>query len=409
MNPLEIFGIALRALARNKTRSFLTTLGIVIGVGAVIAMVSIGEGAKYNVEQSFAAMGTNVLIVMPGSTTSGGARGGFGSMPSLTWADLKAIQTEVPTVRYAAPVLRATAQIASEEQNWSTSVSGTTPDYFEIRSWQVARGSRFTDSDLDAGSKVVVLGATVSERLFGASADPIGQLVRIKNIPFQVIGVLEKKGQSPMGQDYDDATFVPATTFQAKVQGSLGQFINGTLFIGATSPEATARAESQVANLLRDRHHIPPGGEDDFSIRNLSEIASAQQESTQTLTLLLASIAAVSLLVGGIGIMNIMLVSVTERTREIGLRMSIGAKPRDILSQFLVEALSLSVVGGLIGVGAGLLTARWLAGQFHWPLLVRPEIVLLSVVFSAVVGVGFGLYPARKASLLDPIEALRYE
>ena len=409
MNPLEVFAIAVHALSRNKTRSFLTTLGIVIGVGAVIAMVAIGEGAKANVEETFAAMGTNLLIVMPGSSSGGGARGGFGSMPTLTWSDLKAVQTEVPTVRYAAPVLRSSAQILSDEQNWTTSIHGTTPAYFDIRSWRVEQGTRFTESDIDAGNKVVLLGQTVVERLYGAGAEPVGQMVRIKNVPFQVIGVLARKGQSPMGQDYDDAAFIPVSTFQAKVQGGLGKFISGILFVGAVSPQATARAQLQIANLLRDRHHIPPGGEDDFSIRNLAEIASAQEQGTRTLTTLLASIAAVSLLVGGIGIMNIMLVSVTERTREIGLRMAIGAKPRDILTQFLIEALTLSMAGGVIGIGLGLLAARWLAEQFHWPLLMRPDIIVISVVFSAVVGVGFGLYPARKASLLDPIESLRYE
>jgi putative ABC transport system permease protein len=404
-----IFRVAVRALVRNKMRSFLTTLGIVIGVGAVIAMVAIGEGAKATVEAAFASMGSNLLIVMPGSTTSGGAQGGFGSMPTLTWDDLRAIQTEIPTVRRAAPALRSNAQVLSDEQNWTTSVTGTTAEYFDIRSWPAVRGALFTVADQDGGVKVALLGQTVAGKLFGASSDPVGQVVRIKNVPFEVVGVLAKKGQSPTGQDYDDAVFVPAATFQAKIQGGLKKYLSGNIFIGSTSPEATARAQKQVTALLRDRHRIQAGQDDDFSIRNMTEMASAQQEGTKTLTTLLASIAAVSLLVGGIGIMNIMLVSVTERTREIGLRMAVGAKPHNILAQFLVEALTLSVAGGLLGVAIGLFAANRLAAKFGWPTLVRPDVIVIAVGFSALVGVVFGLYPARKASRLDPIEALRYE
>jgi len=409
MNPFLTFRIALRALLRNKMRSFLTMLGIIIGVAAVIAMVAIGEGAKAKVEEAFAAMGTSLLIVMPGSTTSGGSRGGYGSASTLTWDDLKAIQTEVPTVRSAAPVLRANTQIVSEDQNWATQVQGTTPEYFDIRNWPVSSGVGITASDGETGTKVVVLGQTVVKQLFGPNADPIGQTVRIKSTPFQVVGVLQAKGQSPMGQDYDDCAYVPVKTFQTRIQTSLQKFLSGVIFVGATSPADTARAEMQVTNLLRDRHHIGAGSDDDFSIRNLTEIAGAQQEGTKTLTTLLASIAAVSLLVGGIGIMNIMLVSVTERTREIGVRMAVGAKPYHILLQFLIEALTLAVMGGLLGIALGIGAGTRLSAQFGWPMLVRPDIVVISVMFSALVGVGFGLYPARKASRLDPIEALRYE
>jgi putative ABC transport system permease protein len=409
MNPLQTLRVALRALFRNKLRSFLTTLGIVIGVGAVIAMVAIGEGAKAMVEESFATMGANLIIIVPGATSRGGASGGFGSMPTLTWDDLRAIQTEVPSVRWAAPQLRSVAQVVSEDLNWSTTVYGTSPEYFSIRNWGVSKGAPFTQSDVDGGTKVVVLGQTVVDKLYGPSSTPIGQTVRINNIPFQVIGVLDKKGQSAMGQDYDDAVLVPRTTYQAKIQGGLQKYIAGTIMISADATAGTARAEKQVTELLRDRHHLAAGADDDFSIRNLAEMAAAQEQGTQTLTTLLASVAAVSLLVGGIGIMNIMLVSVTERTREIGLRMAVGAKPRNILAQFLVEALALSVAGGLIGIGIGLFTARWMANQFGWPMLVRPDIVVIAVCFSGLVGVGFGLYPARKASLLDPIDALRYE
>jgi putative ABC transport system permease protein len=409
MTSLETLRIAVYALSRNKMRSFLTTLGVIIGVSAVIAMVAIGEGAKAQVEQSFAALGANLLLIVPGTTTAGGVHGGFGTLPTLTWEDLKAIQIEIPSVRYAAPVLRTTAQVLSEYQNWTTSVTGTTPEFFEIRSWSVARGSRFSQSDIDGGTKVVLLGQTVVDKLYGPQVDPVGQMVRIKNVPFEIVGVLAKKGQSPMGQDYDDAVFVPQTTFQAKIQGSLQKYIAGVIFVGAVSSEATARAQRQITDLLRDRHHIQLGMDDDFSIRNLSEMASAQQEGTRTLTTLLASVATVSLLVGGIGIMNIMLVSVTERTREIGLRMAVGAKPRDILAQFLVEALTLSLAGGLLGVSLGVAGAYRLALQFGWPTLVRPDIIVIAVGFSALVGVGFGLYPALKASRLDPITALRFE
>ena len=409
MSPLQTFLVALRALARNKLRSFLTTLGIIIGVGAVIAMVAIGEGAKKSVEEAFNSMGSNLLIVLPGSTTSGGARGGFGSQPTLTWDDVEAIRNELPTVSAAAAALRTNSQVVSEDQNWTTSVTGTTPEYFQIRNWGVASGGLFTTSDVDGMAKVVLLGQTVVEKLFGGGYDPVGGWVRIKNVPFQVVGVMAAKGQSPMGQDYDDAVFVPVTTYQSKIQGGLQKYVNGVVFVGASSGDAIMRAERQITALLRDRHRLGEGDDDDFSIRNLTEMANARAQGTETLTTLLASIAAVSLVVGGIGIMNIMLVSVTERTREIGLRMAVGARPRDILTQFLVEALTLAVAGGLIGVVAGIGTAERLATHFGWPFLVRSDIVLVSVVFSAVVGVGFGLYPARKASQLDPIDALRFE
>jgi putative ABC transport system permease protein len=408
VNILQTLRVAFRALFRNKMRSFLTTLGIVIGVSAVIAMVAIGDGAKARVEQAFAAMGSNMLIVLPGTSTAGGAHGGFGSMPTLTWDDLKAIRNEVPTVRAAAPQLRSVAQVLSEDQNWTTQVIGTTPEFFVIRSWPVARGSTLTQSDVDGGTKVAVLGATVVAKLFGAG-NPVGQVIRVKNVPFTVVGVLDKKGQSQWGQDFDDVLFVPVSTFLQKIQGGLGNYIAGTIMVSAVSADATSRAESQIRGLLRDRHRLQAGADDDFSIRNLSEIANASQEGTRTLTTLLAAIAAVSLLVGGIGIMNIMLVSVTERTREIGLRMAVGAKPSDIRLQFLVEALALAVTGGLIGVGLGLGAAWRLAQSFGWQVLYRPDVIFIAVGFSGLVGVGFGFYPAHRASRLDPIQALRFE
>ncbi len=409
MNPLQVMRVAVRALLRNKMRSFLTTLGVVIGVSAVIAMVGIGEGAKARVAEAFSSMGSNILIVLSGSTTSGGSRGGFGSLPTLTWEDLKAIQRECSAVRYASPQLRSNVSVVGEDANWTTGASGVAPEYFLIRDWPIAKGTGFNPSDVEGGTKVAVLGQTVVDKLYGASADPVGYTIRIKNFPFQVVGVLARKGQSPMGQDYDDAVFLPYTTFQAKIQGGLQKFLTGSIMVRAASLEEITRAEKQIRGLLRDRHNIPVGGDDDFSIRNLAEMASAQQDGVNTITSLLASIALVSLLVGGIGIMNIMLVSVTERTREIGIRMAVGARPRDVLAQFLVEALTLSSFGGVIGVLLGVLAANRLAGFFGWPVLLRVDIIVIAVTFSAVVGVVFGLYPALKASRLDPIEALRFE
>jgi putative ABC transport system permease protein len=409
MNLLQTFPIAARALLRNKMRAFLTTLGIIIGVASVISMVTVGEGAKSRVEAAFNSMGTNLLIVLSGSTSAGGVMGGFGSMPTLTWDDLAAIRKEAPAVRTVAPQLATKVSISSDDANWTTSVTGTTPEFFPIRSWIIARGGFFGDSDVDAGSKVIVLGQTVSDHLFGPGVDPLGRVVRVRGVPFQVIGLLQRKGQSPMGSDYDDASFVPVSTFQAKIQGGLQKYLAGVIVVSAQSAADTGRAQKEIGAILRDRHHLGPLDDDDFSVRNLTEIAAAQQQGTKALTGLLAAIAVVSLLVGGIGIMNIMLVSVTERTREIGVRMAVGAKPWHILMQFLVEAASLSMMGGLIGVAAGMIVAQVVATKLGWPHATRPDMILISFGFSALVGVGFGLYPARKASQLDPIQALRYE
>jgi putative ABC transport system permease protein len=409
VNPVHTLRVALRAILRNKLRAFLTTLGIVIGVGAVIAMMAIGAGAKAQVEQAFAAMGTNILIVLPGSTSTSGVKGGYGSMPTLTWDDLAALRTEVATVKRAAPSLRSSLPVVSEDQNWTTGVIGTSPEYFDVRNWPISLGSPFSQADVDGGAKVIVLGQTVVDKIYGSSANPVGQMVRVGSTPFIVVGVAAKKGQSATGQDYDDAAFIPFTTFAQKVQGGLGKFLQGQIMVEASSSDTTSRAQQDITALLRDRHHVAPGEDDDFSIRNLSEIADARQQGTQTMTLLLASVAAVSLLVGGIGIMNIMLVSVTERTREIGIRMAVGAEPHHILTQFLIEALSLSIAGGLIGVAFGVGTASWLAQRFHWPVLIQPDVIAVSVGFSALVGIVFGIYPARKASQLDPIDALRFE
>ncbi|HSY20828.1 MAG TPA: ABC transporter permease [Polyangiaceae bacterium] len=409
MSPLLTLRVAVRAILRNKLRAFLTTLGIVIGVGAVIAMMAIGAGAKQRVEEAFAAMGTNVLIILPGSTNASGVHGGFGSMPTLTWDDFAAIRTDVATVKAAAPTLRSSLPVVSEDQNWTTSITGTSPDYFDIRNWPIALGASITSQDVEGGTKVIVLGQTVVDKLYGPNADPVGQNVRVGSTPFTIVGVAARKGQSATGQDYDDAAFIPYTTFARKVQGGLGKFLQGSMMVAATSSNTTARAQQDITALLRDRHHIAASADDDFSIRNLSEIQGAQQQGTDTMTKLLASVAAVSLLVGGIGIMNIMLVSVTERTREIGIRMAVGAEPNHILMQFLVEAVSLSVAGGLIGVAIGVGVAAWIAKNLHWPVLVQPDVIMVSVGFSALVGIVFGIYPARKAAQLDPIDALRFE
>jgi len=390
---------------RNKLRSFLTTLGMIFGVGAVIATVAIGEGARSAVEEAFASMGTNLLVVLPGTTNAGGARGGSGTQPTLTWDDLRAIRSELPSVRYAVAVLRSGSQIISEDANWTTQVQGTEPDFFEIRSWPMDVGTRFTQSDVDSGSKVVVLGATVSDKLFGANANPVGQVVRIRNIPFQVVAVAGKKGQSPFGQDYDDCVFIPLTTYMAKVQGGLQKFIAGQILITGTTAE---RAQDDVTMLLRDRHNVR-SGEDDFSIRNLAEVASAQEESSRTVSLLLAIVAGVSLLVGGIGIMNIMLVSVTERTREIGIRIAVGAQGTDIMLQFLIEAITLSLFGGTIGVLVGIGASQLTAVFAGFDAIVSTDSIVLAFSVSFAIGVFFGIYPARKAAKLNPIDALRYE
>jgi putative ABC transport system permease protein len=409
MSLLQTFRVAARALLTNKVRSFLTILGIIIGVAAVIAMVAIGNGAKARIQQAFAAMGSNLLVILPGSTTAGGMHGGFGSKPTITWADLKAIQTEVPAVRYAAAELRTAAQVFSENANWSTSIEGTIPAYLDIEDWKVAVGSPFQQSDVDVGTKVALVGQTVSDKLFGVGVNPVGQTIRIRDVPFQVVGLLAPRGQSSWGQDLDDVVIVPQTTFEARIQGGLQQYVRGHILVQAVSNDATVRAQNEIDALLRDRHHLTTDQDDDFSIRNLAEMQAARQQSTDTLTSLLASIAAVSLLVGGIGIMNIMLVSVTERTREIGLRMAVGARPRVILAQFLAEALALAVAGGVVGIGLGLFAAGRLAAQFGWPIITQPQTIVLAVGFSGVVGIVFGLYPAHRASRLDPIEALRYE
>ena len=400
--------IALRALMVNKMRSALTMLGIIIGVSAVIAMIAVGSGAKARIAEQIASMGSNLLIVLSGSSTSGGIRFGTGTVPTLTADDAKAILAEIPAVKYVAPNLTGVAQVVFGNQNWSTIINGTFPEVLEIRNWSLASGRPFTQQDIDGATKVCLLGKTVAENLFGG-IDPIGQIVRIKKVPFTVVGVLASKGQSTYGTDQDDTIFVPLTTAQKRLFGMQFPGMVRAIAVQAREPEVMKEVESQITALLRQRHRIQPNQENDFSVRNLTEVMSSAEQSASVMSLLLGAIASISLIVGGIGIMNIMLVSVTERTREIGIRMAVGAKGRDILLQFLIESLVLSLIGGAMGIGIGIAGTFILSTFTQWPTLFSIQAVLLAFLFSGSVGVFFGFYPARKASLLNPIEALRYE
>jgi putative ABC transport system permease protein len=400
--------IALRALTVNKMRSALTMLGIIIGVGAVIAMIAVGSGAKRRIADQIASMGSNMLIVMSGSSTSGGLRFGMGTVPTLTADDAKAIMAEIPSVKYVAPSITGIAQVVFGNQNWSTIVNGTTSEILEIREWPLISGRVFSQQDLDGATKVCILGQTVVENLFGG-IDPVGQIIRIKKVPFVVIGVLASKGQSTWGQDQDDTIFVPLTTGQKRLFGMQFPGMVRTIAVQAWGPEEVTEAESQITELLRQRHRVQPAQDNDFTVRNLTEIMSSAEESANVMSLLLGAIASISLIVGGIGIMNIMLVSVTERTREIGIRIAVGAKGRDILLQFLIESLVLSLAGGTMGIAIGIAGTLILSSFTQWPTLFSIEAILLAFLFSGSVGVFFGFYPARKASLLNPIEALRYE
>lgn len=400
--------IAFRALWVNKMRSALTMLGIIIGVGSVIAMLAVGQGASEKISEQVASMGSNLLIVMSGSVTSGGLRMGSGTQMTLTLEDAYAIERECSAVAAVAPMLNGVAQVVYGNQNWSTGIQGTTPGILEVRDAALVSGRPFTDQDIRAAAKVVLLGQTVVENLFG-SMDPVGQIIRIKKVPFTVIGVLEKKGQSVVGQDQDDLAYIPVTTAQKKIIGTTFAGMVRTILIKARSAGEMDRAERQITDLLRQRHRINPKGELDFSIRNLTQMLQVAEQSTRVMTLLLGAIASVSLLVGGIGIMNIMLVSVTERTREIGIRMAVGAKTWAIRMQFLVEALTLSLSGGVIGIILGVVTSQILSQIAGWTTIISPLSVVLAFGFSGMVGIFFGFYPAYKASLLNPIEALRCE
>src|ERR1700690_4001499 len=405
MDFMNTFRLALRALSRNKMRSALTMLGIVIGVGAVIAGVSIGQGANYKVQQGIQAMGTNAVFIAAGSNRAGGVRQGYGGVKTLTMDDLNAILREVPIIKQAAPSVNTRQQVVYGNQNWNTSITGTTPNYFDIRTWPVQAGSVFSDEEVDLAANVCVIGTTVAKILF-LDEDPIGKTIRIGNLPFRVDGVLESKGQSVVGQDQDDVIFAPYTTVQRKISGITWlQFINAS----AVSQEASVASVAPITSLLRERHRIRAGDDADFLIRTQSDIADLANQTQSVMTMLLGGIASVSLVVGGIGIMNIMLVSVTERTREIGVRMAVGATEADVRMQFLVEAVTLSMMGGAIGIIFGLGGSGLIRNLLTWPTLISGKAIVAAVIFSAAVGIFFGYYPAQKAAQLDPIEALRYE
>lgn len=410
MNLLAALRSALRALATNWLRSVLTMLGIIIGVTAVITMIAIGGGAQARVEEQMKSLGTNIMLVLPGAITSSGVRLGAQTGQTLTEEDARAIAADVPEVQAAAASLRTGVQAVAANANWSTTAFGTTPEYLEVRDWPLESGRNFEEAEHAGSAKVAVIGQTVAQQLFG-DADPIDQVIRVRKVPLQVIGVLSRKGQNSMGQDQDDVIVVPLSTYRNRIQGmSAGRIKRvGAISVKVRDGQSMQQAEQKMRELLRQRHRLPSGADDDFSMRNLTEMLQAQEEASRVMALLLAAVAGVSLLVGGIGIMNIMLVSVTERTREIGLRMAVGARSRDILGQFLIEAVTMSLVGGAIGIVIGVI-ATWAIGNFAgWEVLLSGQSILLAVGFSAAVGVFFGFYPAHRAAGLLPIQALRHE
>jgi len=400
----NIAKVGLMAISRNKMRSLLTMLGIIIGVGCVITMLAVGTGASSSIQATINSLGTNFIMLFPGAATQSGARL-FTGESTLTVQDIDAIRNECPSVAYVSPSVREAAQVVAGDLNWGTSVYGVDVDWPLIRAWNVADGDFFTDVDVRTAARVAVLGATVADNLFPAG-DAVGSSIRIKNVPFRVAGVLDRKGGNMMGQDQDDQIIAPYTTVMKQLQGRARI---GQVLISARSAAAVAQAQIEIEALLRQRHRIPPGQESDFTMRSQEEIASTSAQTSKTLSILLGSAAAISLLVGGIGIMNIMLVSVTERTREIGIRLAIGAKGKHVLLQFLLEAMALSIVGGAIGVALGLLVPNLVSRFAGLPTQVSPGSVLLAFAFAAAIGIFFGFYPARKASRLDPIDALRYE
>ena len=406
MDILAIIRIAMRALARNKMRSSLTMLGIIIGVGAVIAMVSVGQGAQEQAQQQIAAMGSNMLFVQSGTVTRGGMRMGWGATKTLIYEDMQAILRECPSVKAAAPGSNASAQVVFGNDNWATNINGTEPQYFDIRTWPFAEGGTFNQDDVNLSANVAVIGETVRKNLFGPT-DPIGETIRINNLPFKIVGLLQPKGTTAAtGQDQDDIIFVPITTLQKKITG---QPWLRWIVVSAVSQPASYTAQQQITSLLRDRHRIRSAQDDDFFVRNLADVADLADQNARLFTILVASIASISLLVGGIGVMNIMLVSVTERTREIGIRMAIGATETDVQQQFLIEAVVLSLLGGGIGIIVGIGSSFLITNTLGWSVLASPLAIVAAVIFSMAVGIFFGFYPAQKAAQLDPIEALRYE
>ena len=407
MDLIMIIRVAFRALVRNKMRAALTMLGIIIGVSAVIAMVSIGQGAQASVQAQIESIGTNLLFVSAGAQNVGGVRSGTGDSGTntLTVEDLDAIKREVPSVSMVTPSINARSQLVSGNANWNTSVTGVSEQYPDVRKWPIQSGEFFTDADVRTAARVIVIGQTVGDNLFPGT-DPVGQTLRVMNLPFRVVGVMKKKGQDQQGRDQDDVSFAPYTTVQKKILGSPRVQI---AYVSAISQDATYTAQSQIAELLRQRHKLSANEADDFTVRNMTDIADAANATSNTMTILLACIAGVSLLVGGIGIMNIMLVSVTERTREIGIRMAIGARSSAVRSQFLIESIVLSLTGGMFGIVLGIIVSLAIPKMLGWPTLVSTMAIVGSAIFSVAVGVFFGYYPARKAAALDPIEALRYE
>jgi putative ABC transport system permease protein len=410
MNGLAALRSALRALAANKLRSVLTMLGIIIGVAAVITMIAVGQGATQRVQEQLKGLGSNVMLVIPGSMTAGGVRLGGQTGQALTEEDAMAIAVDVPEVQVAAPSMRTGAQVVVGNANWNTSIFGTTNEYLEARDWPLASGRLFEAAEIQGSAKVAIIGQTVATQLFG-DADPVDQIIRVRKVPVTVIGVLDKKGQNSLGQDQDDMVMVPISTYRNRVQGGNPGKLKriGSISVKVRDGQDMKVAEDNIKDLLRQRLKVQPGGEDPFSVRNLTEMLQAQEASSRIMTLLLAAVAGISLIIGGIGIMNIMLVSVTERTREIGLRMAVGARGKDILGQFLIEAVTLSFIGGLIGIALGA-AATWAVGEFAgWQVSMTASSIALSAGFAAFVGVFFGFYPARRASKLLPIQALRYE
>jgi putative ABC transport system permease protein len=405
MHVKNLLKVAFKSILKSRMRSLLTALGIIIGVAAVVVMVAIGDGAQIQVEQQISALGSNLIVVFPGSSTTGGVRMGAGSVNRFTMEDVKKIQDEATDIKGVTPIVRTGGQVIGGVGNWSTQIQGVATNYLEIRDWSLASGEFFTDKDMISRAKVALLGQTVVKQLF-PNEDPIGQQIRIRNVPFKVIGILTAKGQSATGQDQDDIIIAPATTVLDRLVG--GMYIS-FIMASANSANDINKAQEELTNIMREAHHLYPGQDDDFTVRNQAEITEAATETSKILTVLLGSVAGVSLIVGGIGIMNIMLVSVTERTREIGIRLSVGARTSDVLIQFLTEAIVLSLAGGIIGVLLSVAVVFIVNSYSGMMAVINPEIIFIAVTFSGIIGIFFGFYPARKAANLNPIDALRYE